>query len=80
MFYSSGVIASASSCRPYKRIWDRTVPGKCINTFILDMTSSGINVTLDLAILLLPQKLIWRLQMTLRRKIGTSIIFGIGVL
>jgi hypothetical protein len=80
IFYSSGVIASASSCRPYKRIWDRTVPGKCINTFILDMASSGINVSLDIAILLLPQKLIWRLQMTMKRKIGTSIIFGIGVL
>lgn len=80
LFYSSGVIASALSCRPYVRIWDRRVPGTCINTMILDMASSAFNVISDVAILALPQNIIWRLQMTTRRKIGLSLIFAIGLM
>jgi len=80
LYYSFCVIASTASCRPYKRIWDKTIPGKCINSLILTMASAGVNVLLDVAILALPQNLIWRLQMGMKRKIGISAIFGMGVL
>ncbi|KAF2020919.1 hypothetical protein BU24DRAFT_10992 [Aaosphaeria arxii CBS 175.79] len=80
LFFSTCIIVSASSCRPYKGTWDRAIPKTCTKTFILDMASSCVNVVLDIAVLVLPQNLIWRLQMTLRRKIGIAIIFGIGLL
>ncbi|CAG8974562.1 hypothetical protein HYALB_00004358 [Hymenoscyphus albidus] len=79
-FYTASVIASALSCRPYKRIWDKLVPGTCINTMILDVTSSAINVLSNIIILLLPQHIIWRLQMTLKRKIGVALVFGVGII
>ncbi|KAI0403552.1 hypothetical protein F4802DRAFT_598946 [Xylaria palmicola] len=79
LFFSAAVTASALSCHPYKRIWDRTIPGYCINTMILAIASSGFNFFSDIAILLLPQRIIWCLHTTPRRKIGISILFAIGI-
>ncbi|KAI1110619.1 hypothetical protein F5Y14DRAFT_465334 [Nemania sp. NC0429] len=79
LFFSASVIASALSCHPYKRIWDRTIPGYCINTMILDIASSGFNVFSDITILLLPQRIIWSLNTTVKRKVGISFLFAIGL-
>lgn len=44
------------------------------------LTSTTVQVVSDIAMFLLPQRIIWRLQMTRGEKIGISIIFGIGKL
>ncbi|KAK6951113.1 hypothetical protein Daesc_007643 [Daldinia eschscholtzii] len=80
LFYFSSEIAGNLSCIPFKRIWDKTVPGKCFDRNPLDLTTASVNVICDLFILLAPQKIIWGLHLTREKKIGVSIVYAIGIL
>ncbi|KAI1455750.1 hypothetical protein F4805DRAFT_434734 [Annulohypoxylon moriforme] len=81
LFYTSIVIAANLSCFPRRRIWDKTVPGsKCLDSKALAVATAAINIILDIATLVLPQRVIWGLRMPMKRKIGVSFIFAIGVL
>ncbi|KAI0548248.1 hypothetical protein F4679DRAFT_551780 [Xylaria curta] len=80
IFYSSAEIAGNLSCRPFKRIWDKTIPGNCFNRTPLDLTTASVNLLCDLFILLAPQKVIWQLRLATTKKIGVSVVFAIGLL
>lgn len=80
IFYSFVLIAVNLSCLPHRRIWDRTVPGRCIDIVNLELTTAVVNLTLDLITLLIPQKVIWKLQMSRQKKIGVSVVFAVGLL
>ena len=45
---------------------------------MFQLPSSIIDIISDFTILLLPLPLIWRLQLTTRKKIGVYAIFGLG--
>lgn len=49
---------------------------------ILDITiaMAGFSSALDFSLLIVPQKVIWNLQMSFKRKIGVSAIFLVGLL
>ncbi|KAI0467675.1 hypothetical protein F4859DRAFT_493251 [Xylaria cf. heliscus] len=79
-FLVASVFALSFACIPYQRIWDFTVVGKCIKKSELEITSAAIHFASDIVILILPQKVIWSLQMSLKKKLGVSIIFSLGVL
>ncbi|KAI1746558.1 hypothetical protein F4782DRAFT_545011 [Xylaria castorea] len=80
LFYTSIEVAGNLSCRPFNRIWDKRIPGVCFDRTPLDLTSAGVNLVCDIVILLVPQRIIWQLQLTTAKKIGVSIIFAIGLL
>ena len=68
-------------CTPRAASWDPFVDngGSCLNP--LDFVVSAIfNIAFDCAILILPIRRVWRLQLTLQRKLGISLIFGAGAL
>ena len=68
------------SCIPREKIWNPTVPGKCIaiqNTFV---ATGVINVCDDFLILILPVYWVWLLQISTKRKAGISLIFAAGLL
>ncbi|KAI1074443.1 hypothetical protein F5B20DRAFT_563736 [Whalleya microplaca] len=46
----------------------------------IDLISASMNVLLDYIIFLFPQRVIWRLQMSKKRRLGISLIFAIGLL
>ncbi|KAI1172208.1 hypothetical protein F4777DRAFT_522440 [Nemania sp. FL0916] len=80
LWYSITVILICISCRPYNRIWDRTVPGTCpLNREALDVTTASFNLLSDLIILILPQGVIWKLHIETRKKIGVALIFLVGL-
>ncbi|TRX93590.1 hypothetical protein FHL15_005562 [Xylaria flabelliformis] len=79
-FLVASVFALSLACVPYQKIWDFTIPGKCIKKSELEITSAAIHFASDIVILILPQKVIWSLQMSLKKKFGVSIIFSLGVL
>ncbi|KAH8160187.1 hypothetical protein CIB48_g8066 [Xylaria polymorpha] len=79
-FLVASVFALSFSCTPYQRIWDFTVIGKCIKKSELEITSAAIHFASDIVILILPQKVIWSLHMSLKKKLGVSVIFSLGVL
>ncbi|KAH8160543.1 hypothetical protein CIB48_g7698 [Xylaria polymorpha] len=53
--------------------------GLNLGVHTVDSFAALVNLVVDLGILLLPQRAIWRLQMSIQRKIGLSILFSIGI-
>jgi hypothetical protein len=64
---------------PFERIWDKTVPGVCYNGRPLNLAIGIFNFISDVLILFLPQKLIWSLNMSMKRKIGIAVTFATGL-
>jgi hypothetical protein len=53
-FYGSTTIVKVFNCTPREKIWNKTVPGKCVNlAWVLNM-SGAFNTASDYVILLLP--------------------------
>lgn len=65
-------------CSPRSKIWNPAVPGRCLNIDDLYIASAAFNMISDISMLSVPIYLIWNLQMSVRRKIGVSLIFGTG--
>ncbi|KAI1260125.1 hypothetical protein F5Y18DRAFT_261077 [Xylariaceae sp. FL1019] len=80
VFYTAGIIALNVTCQPFQKNWDKTLPGHCIDIKRIHFGAVIVNLLLDFAILILPQPVIWSLQMTTTRKIGVSTVFAIGIL
>ncbi|KAI2622426.1 hypothetical protein GGR54DRAFT_63514 [Hypoxylon sp. NC1633] len=74
------VFALCFVCIPYEKIWDFTLPGHCFPKMHVDVGAAIVHLCTDLAMLILPQKVIWSLQMSLRKKLGVSIFFSLGIL
>ncbi|KAJ8130427.1 hypothetical protein O1611_g3201 [Lasiodiplodia mahajangana] len=79
-FYLAGIFVIVFTCSPPEKFWHILTPGTCFNRRAFDFSSSIINLSFDLVILLIPQRVIWKLNMNLRRKISVSLIFSVGVL
>ncbi|KAI1088515.1 hypothetical protein F5B19DRAFT_471047 [Rostrohypoxylon terebratum] len=80
LFYISMIIVELAACSPFERNWNPLIKGKCLDTVGVAVAISAVNLAFDLTIFLLPQKVIWGLQMKLKRKIGISFLFAIGIL
>ena len=81
IYYSLGTFIEIFSCSPISKAWDPFVTeGRCINILALNVAASTINSVSDLAILALSQMSIWRLHLSVRRKIQLSGVFLVGVL
>lgn len=77
-FYICFLIVPAAECKPRSKIWTPQGPGSCVNVVQLYLASSIFNLLSDLAMLSVPVYLVWRLQMSVRRKVGISAIFCTG--
>ncbi|KAI8630506.1 hypothetical protein F5Y19DRAFT_48267 [Xylariaceae sp. FL1651] len=71
-------IAHGLQCIPVEKIWDSTVPGHCLDTVLLYLIGSIVDVVVDFLILLLPIPAIFKLQMPMPKKLSVLIIFIIG--
>lgn len=59
----------------------KEIPGKtCIDTYSLLVTASLINVLSDLMMLAIPLVAVWDLRLPMRRKLGISVVFAVGML
>lgn len=82
-FYLSTIIAFNVACTPYEAFWNKLIEGNCdrVNPGFIDMSTGAIvNFVTDVVILLLPQRAIWRLNMSTRKKVGVSVVFSVGLL
>ena len=68
------------SCQPIKKTWKPWIHGKCLNSPDIIIAIASVNSLSDFSILVLPQKVIWNLQMSFKRRIGVSSIFLVGLL
>ncbi|MCJ1313883.1 hypothetical protein MMC25_007563 [Agyrium rufum] len=81
LFCTATFIESFLECTPFAFNWDPYIPGgHCLNREITYKATSGINLVSDLATLLLPLPIIWKLQMPKGRKFVLSLLFALGLL
>ncbi|KAI1271928.1 hypothetical protein F5Y07DRAFT_381532 [Xylaria sp. FL0933] len=80
LYYTASILASALSCFPHEKIWNKSLPGTCVNNKVIFVSSASINLVSDVCILILPQRIIWRLHTTKQKKIAVSSVFAIGVI
>jgi len=78
--YIATIITINFACNPRERIWRRYLPGSCINIDAFNLFITSFHLIFDLLMLLLPHKVIWGLGLTLKQKIGVSIVFSFGSL
>ncbi|OCL08895.1 hypothetical protein AOQ84DRAFT_266597, partial [Glonium stellatum] len=80
MFYIACTIVEIFGCHPREKFWNKLIlGGSCVNLQAVILASSVLNFVSDLIVLALPQKTIWSLQMSLRKKVDVSAIFAIGI-
>ncbi|KAF3767984.1 hypothetical protein M406DRAFT_321812 [Cryphonectria parasitica EP155] len=74
-------IALLATCRPFEYNWELgpEVTKHCSNLSLKFLLSSIFNLALDLSILILPMPMLWTLQMSTRKKIAISFVFGLGI-
>ncbi|UPX14995.1 uncharacterized protein EKO05_0005463 [Ascochyta rabiei] len=67
-------------CWPIRSIWDKTViDAKCLPvSAVIGFTGAALSIVEDIIILLLPLPLIWKLQMSTRKKIGVILLISVG--
>lgn len=62
----ASVLSIIFICRPVQYFWDKTIPGGyCGNDFGILYGVAGPNIATDLAVLILPLPILWKLQMPL---------------
>lgn len=82
IYYVSGSFLEIFRCWPRQKIWDPLFEGgSCpIDIAANNFASTLINLASDIAILLLPQWVIWKLQISKAKRMGISLLFVIGIL
>lgn len=75
------IIALNLQCIPHQAIWDFTIAdARCFKLYNLQVSSASIQLASDVGILLLPQRVIWTLKMSWKKRMGISVVFGLGLL
>ena len=68
------------TCHPVKRLWNPLVPGHCYDVRPIVVTTLALRVFWEFAILILPFRTIWKMQMGSRKKKTVFMIFCAGFL
>ena len=66
------------SCQPIAKYWRPETPGHCVNWVKAFYAYGSLNFITDLLIFVLPLPMVWRLHLSLKEKIGVSMIFLLG--
>jgi hypothetical protein len=75
------VIALNFQCIPHKASWDFTITDKtCYPLYNIQLGSGIIYLATDIIMFFMPHHLIWSLQLSWGKKLGVSIVFGLGLL
>ena len=69
-------------CLPISSIWDKTTTNaKCLPvSAVIGFTGAGLSIVEDIIILLLPLPVVWKLQMSTKKKIGVIFMISVGSL
>lgn len=69
-------------CWPIRSLWDKTITGaKCLPVSVaIGFTGAALSIVEDIIILLLPLPVVWKLQMSTRKKIAVIFLISMGSL
>ena len=74
------VITEVLACIPVSKQWDPTEPGTCTNYNAYCSAIGLLHVIFDLAIVVLPMPLIWKLQTSRSNKIVLTVLLCLGLM
>ena len=75
------ILEALLTCRPFAKSWDPVLHGTCASFKASFLADGIINILIDLAIVLLPMRMVWRLQhVSKQRKIALTAVFALGIL
>ena len=77
--YVATILLLIFACNPTKKAWTPYLDGKCHDN-AAGIVSGIVNVVSDFLIISLPIWEIYKLQMSLQKKIGVGAVFGTGLL
>jgi hypothetical protein len=84
LFYTAIFFLTLLSCRPIEGSWKPfQIRSSCINPDArrdTDYFSAPINLALDILLFILPQRVIWKLNMGSKQKILVASVFSIGLM
>jgi hypothetical protein len=76
-----GILIGCFICHPIQMNWNPfTLGGKCGNQKRAFAITGIVDVVTDLAILLVPIPMVWKLQLPKANKLGLLVIFCMGIL
>ncbi|KAK0614543.1 hypothetical protein B0T14DRAFT_499788 [Immersiella caudata] len=79
-YYISAIFTFTFQCTPREKTWTPFLEGHCIDVAAAIVVQGAVNLFLDIGILITPLWAIWRLQLPLKRKVGISAVFAVGIL
>lgn len=82
-FMVSITLATTFQCWPVRgawTAWDGTFEGKCFSLTPLVWAGAILTIVLDAATLILPMPALWKLNMTVKKRLQIMLMFGIGAL
>jgi hypothetical protein len=79
LFYGSTSFVKIFECHPRARIFNKAVPGSCVDTSTLLNASGCFNTLTDFLILFLPVKAVWDLNMSKQKKLIVVLVFTFGL-
>ncbi|KAI8623037.1 hypothetical protein F5Y19DRAFT_482132 [Xylariaceae sp. FL1651] len=71
-------VVSIFQCSPIRNAWDLIVPGSFINRPALFFANTGMNISQDFVIYLLPSPILWNIHLPVRQRIALIGIFILG--
>lgn len=80
LFYIPLILIEIFACTPRSKIWNSSIDGKCVDIYVVNVASSVFNFVLDLMMLAMPLSVIWKLQLSRRKKVALSMLFTVGIL
>jgi hypothetical protein len=81
VFYVTCTFLLIFACKPESKQYDPTViDGHCLDTAAILISTAVLNTLSDALMLVLPQLVIWELNMPMKRKIGLSAAFIVALL
>ncbi|OTA99049.1 hypothetical protein M426DRAFT_16846 [Hypoxylon sp. CI-4A] len=78
--YTTIIIVTNEACRPREKLWRGGIPGTCIDINSFNVAVAVLILAFDIIMLLLPHRVIWRLSLSTRQKLGVSAVFSAGLI
>lgn len=71
----SELLVAIFQCHPIAYQWDTTIDGRCINRLAFYRWISIPNLVHDVALLVIPAPMVWKLQISKQQKMALSLVF-----
>lgn len=76
----STTLAIIFQCQPVQKTWNREIPGHCINIKAFYVGQAVPHIITDIIILLLPVRVIYKLEQPLSKRLAIICVFLLGSL